>query len=54
MEILINLIEKNGLVFGFLVIGLIVLVSDVISKKYLKGKYLVLHLRFSWVWYWVM
>jgi malonate transporter MadM subunit len=38
MEILLRLIEKNGLVFGFLVIGLIVLLSDITSKKILKGK----------------
>jgi malonate transporter MadM subunit len=38
MEILLNLIDKNALVFGFLVIGLIVLFSDIVSKKILKGK----------------
>jgi malonate transporter MadM subunit len=38
MEILLNLIDKNALVFGFLVIGLIVLFSDIFSKKILHGK----------------
>jgi malonate transporter MadM subunit len=38
MEKLVNLIDKNALVFGFLVIGLIVLFSDIFSKKVLQGK----------------
>jgi malonate transporter MadM subunit len=38
MEIAFDLIERNGLVFAFLVIGLIVLVSEIISKKLLKAK----------------
>lgn len=38
MEILLRIIEKNGLVFGFLVIGLVVLLSDITSRKILKGK----------------
>ncbi|MFD2202019.1 malonate transporter subunit MadM [Shivajiella indica] len=38
MEILLDLIEKNGLVFGFLVIGLLVLFSDILSKRIFKGR----------------
>lgn len=37
MQILQNFIDKNGLIVGFLVIGLIVFISDIFSKKVLKG-----------------
>lgn len=38
MEILISIIDKNGLIFGFLVIGLITLFSDLFSKKILNSR----------------
>jgi malonate transporter MadM subunit len=37
MEQLINLAQKNGLIVSFLVIGLIILFSEIISKKLIKG-----------------
>lgn len=37
MEIFSNTIDKNGLILGFLVIGLITLLSQIFSKKILKG-----------------
>ena len=38
MEIAFDIIEKNGLIFAFLVIGLLVLISEIISKKILKSR----------------
>ena len=38
MEILAGLIEKNGLVFAFLFIGMLTLGSEFFSKKFLKSK----------------
>ena len=38
MEIAFDVIEKNGLIFAFLVIGLLVLISEIISKKILKSR----------------
>lgn len=38
MEIISKFIDKNGLVFAFLVIGIVMYLSDVISKKVLKSK----------------
>jgi malonate transporter MadM subunit len=37
MEILESFIDKNGLILGFLVIGLIAFLSEIFSKKILKG-----------------
>ncbi|MCP9755612.1 malonate transporter subunit MadM [Lacihabitans sp. CCS-44] len=37
MEIFNNFIDKNGLVVGFLVIGIIAFLSEVFSKKVLRG-----------------
>jgi hypothetical protein len=33
MEILDDLVARNGLVFGFLVIAMVVFLSDILSKK---------------------
>jgi malonate transporter MadM subunit len=38
MEIIIKFIEKNGLVFAFLIIGLIILLSEFISRKLTNKK----------------
>ncbi|WP_291787967.1 malonate transporter subunit MadM [Cecembia sp.] len=38
MEIAFDIIEKNGLIFAFLFIGLLVLISEIISKKILKSR----------------
>jgi malonate transporter MadM subunit len=38
MEILYRLIEKNGLIFGFFVIALVVFFSDLLAKKLLNNK----------------
>ncbi len=38
MEILQKFIEKNGLIFAFLVVGIILLLADLISKKLTKSK----------------
>ncbi|MCH6232365.1 malonate transporter subunit MadM [Cognataquiflexum rubidum] len=38
MDIFLNLVEKNGLIFGFLVIGIIVAFSELFSKKVLNSK----------------
>lgn len=38
MEILLDLIERNGLVFAFLTIGLIFLFAEIISKKIFRAK----------------
>lgn len=38
MKIAFEIIEKNGLIFAFLVIGLLVLISEIISKKILKSR----------------
>ena len=38
MEILQKFIEKNGLVFAFLIVGIIVFISGVISKKITRNK----------------
>jgi malonate transporter MadM subunit len=37
MEIFENFIDKNGLIVGFLVIGVLAFLSEVFSKKVLKG-----------------
>jgi malonate transporter MadM subunit len=37
MEIFENFIDKNGLIVGFLVIGVLAFLSEVFSKKILKG-----------------
>lgn len=38
MEIGLDLIERNGLVFAFLTIGLIFLFAEIISRKFLRAK----------------
>lgn len=38
MDIFLNLVEKNGLILGFLVIGIIVAFSELFSKKVLNSK----------------
>ncbi|MFN3852590.1 MAG: malonate transporter subunit MadM [Spirosomataceae bacterium] len=38
MEILLKFIEKNGLVFAFLIIGLVIFIADLISKRLLNSK----------------
>lgn len=38
MDIFLNLVEKNGLILGFLVIGIIVAFSELFSKKILNSK----------------
>ena len=38
MDIFLNLVEKNGLIFGFLVIGIIVAFSGLFSKKVMNSK----------------
>lgn len=38
METILKFIEKNGLVFAFLIVGLVILIGDLISKRLLKGK----------------
>ena len=37
MEIFANFIDKNGLILGFLVVGIIAFLSEAFSKKVLKG-----------------
>jgi malonate transporter MadM subunit len=39
MELFEKFIEKNGLVFAFLLVGLVMLFSDFVSKKITKGKF---------------
>ena len=38
MEELLKIIDQNGLIVGFLVVGLLAFLADLISKKLLKGK----------------
>lgn len=38
MDFIFKFIDKNGLVFAFLVIGLLILVADLVAKKLLKNK----------------
>ena len=38
MELIENLIGKNGLVFGFLLVGLIMLISSWLSKSMTRNK----------------
>jgi malonate transporter MadM subunit len=38
MEIISKFFEKNGLIFGFLIVGLVILLAELISKKLLKSK----------------
>ena len=38
MEILLKFLEKNGLVVAFLVVGLMILVADTVSKRLLNKK----------------
>jgi malonate transporter MadM subunit len=38
MELILKFIDKNGLVFAFLVVGLLILIADVASKKLLNNK----------------
>jgi malonate transporter MadM subunit len=38
MEELLKIIDQNGLIIGFLVVGLLAFLADLVSKKLLKGK----------------
>jgi len=38
MKIAFDIIEKNGLIFAFLVVGLMVLLADIISRKLFKSR----------------
>ena len=38
MDIILKFIDKNGLIFAFLIVGLIIFIADFISKKLLRGK----------------
>ncbi len=38
MDVVLKFIDKNGLVFAFLIIGFIILLSDVLSRRILRGK----------------
>lgn len=38
MEIINKFIDKNGLIFAFLIVGLIIFIAEIISKRFLKGK----------------
>lgn len=38
MEIINKFIDKNGLIFAFLVVGLVIFIAEIISKRLLKGK----------------
>lgn len=38
MDVVLKFIDKNGLVFAFLIIGFIILLSDILSKRILRGK----------------
>jgi hypothetical protein len=42
MELAYKLIDKNGLVFAFLVVGIIMYLSFLISEKLFRKKYQVL------------